>query len=76
MRISKITDVPTIPSVSKRNYISNEQLQREFDYWRAENILRKMHSKGLISEVEFTKIIALNRRSFSPMYAQIMSDKP
>jgi hypothetical protein len=41
--------------------MSQEQLQREFDYIQAEKLLRKMLQKGLITEAEFNKIEALNR---------------
>ncbi len=52
--------------------VSQEQLQREFDYIQAEKMLRKMLGKGLITEVEFNKIDALNRQTFSPFLAEIM----
>ncbi len=52
--------------------VSQEQLQREFDYIQAEKLLRKMLGKGLITEVEFNKIDALNRQAFSPFLAEIM----
>ena len=52
--------------------VSQEQLQREFDYIQAEKLLRKMLEKGLITEVEFNKIDALNRQTFSPFLAEIM----
>ena len=52
--------------------VSQEQLQREFDYIQAEKMLRKMLGKGLITEVEFNKIDALNRQTFSPFLKEIM----
>ncbi|KOY81995.1 hypothetical protein ADM90_13170 [Lysinibacillus macroides] len=52
--------------------VSQEQLQREFDYIQAEKMLRKMLQKGLITEAEFNKIDALNRQTFSPFLAEIM----
>lgn len=51
---------------------TQEQLQREFDYIQAEKLLRKMLGKGLITEVEFNKIDALNRQTFSPFLKEIM----
>ena len=56
----------------KKKYLSAEVLQREFDYYRAEKLLRKMLEKGLITEVEFYKIDALNRQTFSPFLKEIM----
>ena len=52
--------------------VSQEQLQREVDYFRAQRMLEAMLKNGLISLSEFNKITALNRQSFSPALAQIM----
>ena len=76
MQITKITEEQNPLAVSDRKPISHEQLQREFDYHRAEKILRKMLEKQLVSQEEFNKIMRLNRKSFSPILAQLMSDKP
>ncbi|MDD4700476.1 MAG: hypothetical protein PHV07_09550 [Oscillospiraceae bacterium] len=54
--------------------ISQEQLQHEVDYVRAQRILDFMLQNGLISLSEFNKITALNRKSFSPALAQIMPE--
>lgn len=53
--------------------VPQEHLRREVDYVRAQRILEAMLDKGLISLSEFNKITALNRKSFSPMLAGIMS---
>lgn len=76
MQITKITEEQNPLAVSDRKSISHEQLQREFDYHLAEKILRKMLEKELISQEEFNKIMRLNRKTFSPILAQIMPDKP
>ena len=39
-------------------------------------LLRQMLEKGLVTEVEFNKIMRLNRETFSPLLAQIMPDIP
>ncbi len=67
----KISDEVIDKSI-KLKKMSQEQLQREFDYIQAEKLLRKMLQKGLITEAEFNKIEALNRQSFSPFLAEIM----
>jgi hypothetical protein len=51
---------------------SQEQLQREVDYVRAQQILTSMLEKGLITLSEFNKITELNRKTFSPLLAEIM----
>ena len=55
-----------------RKPVSQEQLQKEFDYVRAQRILEAMLGKGLISMPEFNKITALNRKTFYPALAEIM----
>ena len=54
--------------------ISQEQLQCEVDYVRAQMILDSMLQNGLISLSEFKKITLLNRQSFSPALASIMPE--
>ena len=53
--------------------IPQEQLQHEYDYFLAQQILKSMLKNRLITEDEFNKITALNRSSFSPILAQLMS---
>ncbi|MDQ0155631.1 SHOCT domain-containing protein [Robertmurraya andreesenii] len=71
-KVTKISDEVIDKSTTARKRVSQEQLQREFDYIQAEKLLRKMLEKGLITEVEFNKIDALNRQTFSPFLAEIM----
>lgn len=52
--------------------VSQEQLQNEYDYLLAQQILESMLKKDLITVDEFNKITLLNRKSFSPALAQIM----
>jgi hypothetical protein len=54
--------------------ISQEQLQRELDYVKAQRILETILEKGVISLSEFNQITTLNRQSFSPALAQIMPE--
>lgn len=72
MQITKITDKQDPLAIPKKTPLSAEALQREFDYYRAEKLLRKMLEKGLITEVEFNKIDAQNRKTFSPFLKEIM----
>jgi len=65
-----------IPEINfEKKPISQEQLQREYDYMRAQMILETLLDVGLISESEFDKITKLNRQSFTPALAQIMPEK-
>lgn len=71
-KVTKISDEVVDKSTTVLKRVSQEQLQREFDYIQAEKLLRKMLRKGLITEAEFNKIDALNRQTFSPFLAEIM----
>ena len=71
-KVTKISDEVIDKSTTALKRVSQEQLQREFDYIQAEKLLRKMLEKGLITEVEFNKIDALNLQTFSPFLAEIM----
>lgn len=53
--------------------ISEEQMQNEFDYMIAQQMLKNMLEKGMISLAEFDKISALNLEIFSPELASIMA---
>ena len=50
-----------------------EQFQHEVDNVRAQRILDSMLKNGLISLSEFNKITDLNRKTFSPLLAEIMA---
>lgn len=62
-----------IPEINhEKGPVSQEQMQREVDYVRAQQILTSMLEKELISLSEFNKITELNRKTFSPLLAEIM----
>ena len=52
--------------------ITQEEIQREFDYYRAQKLLETMFMFGMISVDEFHKISAVNRKTFSPFLSEIM----
>jgi len=70
-KVMKISDEIIDKGIELKK-MSQEQLQREFDYIQAEKLLRKMLQKGLITGAEFNKIDVLNRQTFSPFLAEIM----
>ena len=59
-------------SHNEKKSISQDQMQREVDYARAQHLLESMLDEELITLSEFDKITALNRESFSPALAEIM----
>ncbi len=65
----------TKPEINyEKKPISQEQIQCEVDYVRAQLMLDSMLKHGLISLSEFNKITLLNRQSFSPALASIMPE--
>ena len=52
---------------------TDAEMQNEYNYILAEQMTKKLLDKGLISVDEFNKIMAKNRRSFSPYISRIMS---
>ena len=53
--------------------ISQEQLQREYDYILAQKLLKSLLENSLVTEDEFHKITELNRKTFSPSLAELMA---
>jgi hypothetical protein len=69
--MANITGV--VPEINyEKKAVPQEQLQCEVDYVRAQQILTSMLEKELISLSEFNKITELNRKTFSPLLAEIM----
>ncbi|ETA82303.1 hypothetical protein T472_0201885 [Youngiibacter fragilis 232.1] len=52
--------------------MSEEQLQKEYDFYIAESIVGMLYKEGKITQDELHKISALNRQKFSPKLAEIM----
>ena len=60
--------------ITKPSALTKEDMQHEYDYYQAQKILEDMQNKGMISDDEFNKITALNRKKFCPYLAEIMSN--
>ena len=73
MQVTKITSPEQLQS-SPSERMTNEQLQNEYNYIRAEQITRKRLEKGLISAGEYDRIMTENRRVFSPYLADLYPD--
>lgn len=71
MQVTKLT-AGQIGAVPKKHQYTEEEMQREYDYIRAEQMTRKLLDEGMITEEEFDKITALTRKSFSPFLSEIM----
>lgn len=44
----------------------------ELNYHMAQEITEKLYKSGLITFVEYDKLTDLNRRSFSPLFADLL----
>ena len=73
MQVTKIVgqQQPFFPAVK---VFTTEELQREYDYYTAQKLLKSLLAAGLISAGEFNKITAKNRQTFSPYLAEIMPE--
>lgn len=60
-------DVVTKPALSE------EDLQKEYDFYMAEKLSKMMLEKGLLTEEECTKLSIKNRETFSPYLCSIMA---
>lgn len=58
--------------MNNKDMMTKEQFQNEFDYMMAQQMLKTMLEKKLISLSEFNKISAINLEIFSPELASIM----
>ena len=52
-------------------YFTQERIQGDLDYKMAQQIAKSMLDSGLISSTEFNKLTAINRETFSPLFAEI-----
>ena len=51
---------------------TDEEMQHEYDYILAEQMTEKLLDAGLVTQEEFNRIMAKNRRSFSPFISKII----
>ena len=65
---ANITDHLNLASRS----ITQEELQRDYNYYRAQKTAETMLERGLISLSEFNKLTQINRKTFSPIWTEIM----
>ena len=52
-------------------YFTQERIQGDLNYKRAQAIAKKMLDSGLISVAEFNKLSDINLETFSPLFAEI-----
>lgn len=52
--------------------MTQEAMQKDFEYEMAQKLTRNLYEKGIISFDEMNRIVALNKVKFSPFYADIL----
>ena len=71
MQVTKImpSDQETTPVAHK---FTQEELQMEFNYMQAERITKKLLERGLITDEEFDRIMAENKRTFPTFLSPLL----
>ena len=69
--VTKVTKQNQFP-VPLKYKMTEEQMRRDYYYYRVQKIIKLMLDEGLITDDEFNRIMKLNRQSFSPNLADIM----
>ncbi len=52
--------------------MTEETMQKDFEYEMAQKFTKSLMDSGLISTDEYDRISALNREKFSPFYGDLM----
>lgn len=73
MRIWQVDDDFEIQYEQPR--ITNEELQREYNYFLADQLTKKLLDTGLITEDEYRRIRKRNIKSFKPFFSKLMPDE-
>ena len=70
MQVTEVTSVTTPSTALSR--ISQEQLQQEFNFLRAEHLTKTMLNRGLITPDEYRLIMAENMITFPTFISSIL----
>ena len=52
--------------------MDQQDILNEINYYRAQKITEQLYAAGMISFDEYDKLTELNRRSFSPLLADLL----
>lgn len=70
MQVTQLT-AEQINAAPKKHQYTMEEMQREYDYIRAEKMTKKLLDKALITEEEYDIIMTKNRQVFSPVLSDL-----
>jgi len=65
--------LPTLPDTATYAF-TQEEIERDVNYQKAQRVAEEMLKRGLISLAEFNKLTQINRDTFSPYLVEIMPD--
>lgn len=71
--VLKTTDIASHLKLEPSS-ITNNELQRDYDYFRAQEVAKTLLDSGLISLSEFNKLSLKNRETFSPFWVEILPE--
>ena len=60
-----------LDGITTDHFFTEEQFQKDIDFYRAQIIAKLMLDAGLISVVEYDKLSILNAKTFSPFLVDI-----
>ena len=52
--------------------MDQQDILNEINYYRAQKITEQLYASGMISFVEYDKLTALNRKTFSPIFSDLL----
>lgn len=55
-----------------RHAMEQKKILDEINYYKAQVITERLYANGMITFDEYDKLTALNRQSFSPLYADLL----
>ena len=71
---TEVPDILKLTAEVKTKYtLSEEDLQKEYDFYMAEKLKKMLLDNGLLTEEECTRLSVKNRETFSPYLCSIMS---
>jgi len=65
--------LPTLPDTATYAF-TQEEIERDVNYQKAQRVAEEMLKRGLISLAEFNKLTQINRDTFSPYLVEIMPE--
>ena len=65
--------LPALPDLVTAPF-TQEAIERDINYYKAQKVAEEMLKRGLISLSEFNKLTQINRDTFSPYLVEIMPD--